>query len=282
MKKDYDATMSKEDAALMKRITEGTARLCPMDNTMTAKLRFAWALLCYPKATSGDIEVIMKNGETVKCASVDSLPPSFEEFLKETKGAKAFHARIGIPTGKNNEAEYLPAVISNGYSFMYDLLIGDTGCVLYHATMLPKEMREDLKHYLLSKSPDADELTPPVKTNPEKLVNTGKLIVEKHSLHSSFSDMEENIEYYCHRPSFNFYCLRSIPCCGMCPMLKESYDILINDVLDPESANELKELVEKAGFFTGERCSECNGKGCPMDKFNVVNYINFLWHKAFR
>lgn len=125
----------------------------------------------------------------------------------------------------------------------------------------------------------------PVTQSPEEaeqpamditLINRARLKVDKHSLHASITDMKRA---ECHREDFRVPCKSE--CCGICPVRIESFNLLINEVLDEETAQELKTLCEKTGIRSdGEKCFNCDE--CKnTERKKVFNYIDYLWRLAY-
>lgn len=282
------------------------AGICSFKNSVAPSLKekamLAYAFMHIKDFVDGDIEIKMSGNKPSTFIKTLSLPATFEEFWKQFDGAKSFHCRMFMPI--NGSWVYCRpiAIIAKGYDGIYDMMIGE-GSVLVHggADWSRKEVTDlcdnkliPLYHKLKAGKPipamvfknaPFDKLTHEDKLRTNKADANGKIHVRPRN------EKDDVQGYPCIRNQFHFYCTDDIPCCGKCPLMEKAYNILL-EVLDEESAENLKKTVEESGFLKnlGENgyhvcdkdASQCNAKNkCFTPARKAHQEICRYWAECF-
>ena len=274
----------------------------PYVKTEREKLMLAFAFMhCSVFEEEGDIEFAREGAKTGGFQR-NMVPDDFQSFFSAYKRSEAsgYHARCNVPDIFSPIGFSQFALISNGYDFMYNLMCLPDGEVLFHPGL---SQNKALHEKIMNETFDLYEKVkqwlpiPPVKEkeneHPLKCYAVRKQ-PEKYKASQKDFFIEEDCVTLCQRPDFKFYCRKDILCCGQCEMLEKSYQMLIDEALEEETAAKLKKLVEEAGLFSknekGEPsvCHECqcgickpHESPCSEKSLAAVEVIRKLWYCCY-
>lgn len=274
----------------------------PYVRTERDKLILGFAFMhCSLFDDEGDIE-FGKEGERCGGFLRNEVPDDFKSFFAAYResGATGFHARCNASDVTSPLGFSQCALVSRGYDFLYTSMCGSNGKAIFHPGMSQnKELHRNIidETFELYEKVKKGLPIPPVKEreneHPLKCYAVLKRDGKYKAKPSDFS-APEGCYSLCNRPDFKFTCLKSIQCCGQCEMLEKSYQILIDEALEEESAAKLKKMVEEAGLFSkGENGKpiNCQGRKCGTEKsdestcsvksVNAVEAIRSLWFCCF-